>query len=118
MILARERDPIQPTRRLYTILYTEFPDDGPVPNHTEQQIRPARTTASANHTASKSPFAIGAKVMAEYEPGEWYAGVVESKQSDGTYTVFYQEYEDSVPGHEQVTKLRDHELACGLLTSS
>ena len=103
VILARERDPVQPTRRLYTILYTEFQDDGPVPNHTEQQIRSARaTTGIKNHNASKSAFAIGAKVLAEYEPGEWYAGVVESKQSDGTYTVFYQEYEDSVAGHEQV----------------
>ena len=66
---------MQPTKRTFTVLYTDFAEEGPVPGHTEQQLRPAK--AKANTTASKATFTIGSKVMAEYEAGEWYAGVVE-----------------------------------------
>ena len=68
---------MQPTKRVFTVLYTDFADEGPVPGHTEQQLRPAKAKAKANSTASKSTFTVGSKVMAEYEAGEWYAGVVE-----------------------------------------
>ena len=91
--MARERDPSQPTKRLYTVIYTAFPDDGPVPGHTEQAIRPSKSgavttaTSPAATASTKAGFAVGAKVSAEYEPGQFFPGVVESLQEDGTYTV-------------------------------
>jgi len=50
----------------------------------------------------KGWYRVGDLVTAQYEVGEWYDGEVESVEADvGTYTIYYEEYDDSVPGHPE-----------------